>query len=557
MASRPAIVAVDDDPEVLSAVDRDLKKRYASKYRVLRADSGASALDTIQQLQKRNEPIALVLSDQRMPQMTGSELLQQVRIHTPTAKRVLLTAYADTEAAIEAINFAKIDNYLRKPWDPPEQNLYPTLDDLLEDWHAAYIPPFDGVRLVGLRWSPETHDLKTFLGRHQIPFEWLEPQSAPVAVAAAVGKANAMECELPLVILSNGEVMERPSVEDLADRLGVRTKASLPFYDLAIVGGGPAGLAAAVYGASEGLVTVLIDREAPGGQASQSSRIENYLGFPSGLSGQDLTRRALSQALRFGVEILNLQEATQLTVKDGYKVLNLADGSSISAKALLIATGVQYRKLESEGIEELTGKGIYYGAAITEAIACKDEEVFIVGGANSAGQAAVYLSGHARKVTILVRAASLDDSMSRYLIDEIEKTSNIEVRPRSAVESVTGENHLETVRVKNLDTQIVEDCPAAALFIFIGAMPRTEWLGDTVYRDRHGFIPTGADIPRENGRVKDWPLVREPNILESSVPGIFVAGDVRLGSVKRIASGVGEGSVAIQFVHRYLAEAVS
>jgi thioredoxin reductase (NADPH) len=548
---------VDDDPEVLAAVERDLRRRYGARYRVVRADSGRSALETLGQLRKRRDPVALVLSDQRMPGMNGTELLQRVREQDPDAKRVLLTAYSDTEAAIEAINVAKIDNYLRKPWDPPEQNLFPTLDDLLDDWQACFRPPFAGVRLVGLRWSPETHALKTFLGQHQIPFEWLEPSQAPAAAAEALGKARAEDCALPIVMLSDGTVMERPCVDDLAEKLGVRTRASLPFYDLAIVGAGPAGLAAAVYGASEGLATVLVEREAPGGQASQSSRIENYLGFPSGLTGQDLARRAHAQASRFGVEILSMQQARELCVKDGYKVVTLADGSTITAKALVIATGVQYRQLEAPGVSELTGSGVYYGAAITEAIACRDEEVFIVGGANSAGQAAVYLSGHAKKVTILVRANGLEESMSRYLIDELAKTKNVEVRPRTVVEAAEGDGHLERVRLKNLDTGEVETCGAAALFIFIGAVPRTEWLADLVERDEHGFIPTGPDIPRVNGRVKDWPLAREPYLLEASVPGIFVAGDVRAGSVKRIASSVGDGSVSVQFVHRFLAEATS
>lgn len=557
MASKPAIVAVDDDPEVLAAVERDLRRHYGSKYRVVRADSGPSALNTLEQLQKRNEPVAMVVSDQRMPGMNGTDLLRQVRDKAPEAKRVLLTAYSDTESAIEAINLAKIDNYLRKPWDPPEQNLFPTLDDLLEDWNASFRPPFEGVRLVGLRWAPETHAIKSFLGQHQIPFEWWEPSQAPQAVADMLGKLDAENCILPVVILANGQLMERPCVDDLAEKLGVRTRANLPFYDLAIVGAGPAGLAAAVYGASEGLTTVLIEREAPGGQASQSSRIENYLGFPSGLSGQDLARRAHAQAARFGVEILTVQEAAEMCIKDGYKVITLGDGSTISAKAMVIATGVQYRQLEAPGVEKLTGSGVYYGAAITEAIACKDEEVFIVGGANSAGQAAIFLSGHAKKVTILVRADGLDVSMSRYLIDEIDKAENIEVRPRTVIESVEGEGHLERVHCKNLDTGAVETCPAAAVFVFIGAVPRTDWLANVLQRDDHGFIPTGPDIPRENGKIANWHLAREPYLLEASVPGVFVAGDVRAGSVKRIASSVGDGSVSVQFVHRYLAEAGS
>jgi thioredoxin reductase (NADPH) len=556
MRAKPAILAVDDDPEVLSAVERDLRAKYGSSYRIVKATSGEQALETLGRLQKRRDPVALVLSDQRMPGMNGTEVLSRIREMEPSAKRVLLTAYSDTEAAISAINFAKIDNYLRKPWDPPEIHLYPTLDDLLADWAAHYRAPFEGVRIVGLRWSPETHDLKTVLGQHQVPFEWVDPNVEAEKAAQTLSRAGAEGMQLPIAIMGDGEILERPTAHDLAERLGIRTRASLPFYDLAIVGGGPAGLAAAVYGASEGLSTVLIEREAPGGQASQSSKIENYLGFPAGLTGQDLARRANAQASRFGVEILNHIEAKEMCVREGYKVVTLSNGQTISAKALVIATGVSYRQLDAPGVGELTGSGVYYGAAITEAIACKDEEVFIVGGANSAGQAAVYLAGHAQKVTILVRGRGLEDSMSRYLIDEIEKAPNIEVRPRTVVQEAIGTEHLERIRMRNVDSGAEETCDAAALFIFIGAAPRTDWLANVVYRDDRGFIPTGPDIPRKNGRIPGWSLEREPYLLEANVPGVFVAGDVRSGSVKRIASGVGEGSVTIQFVHRYLAEAV-
>lgn len=556
MSSKPAILAVDDDPEVLAAVERDLRHRYGPTYRVVRADSGPRALQAIEGLQKRNEPLAMVVSDQRMPGMSGTEVLTRARELAPKAKRVLLTAYSDTEAAINAINLAKIDNYLQKPWDPPEQKLFPTLDDLLEDWQAGYRRPFEGVRLIGLRWSPQTHALKTFLGQHQVPFEWKDPSQEPEAVREMLGKAEADDCPLPIVLMSNGEMLVQPDVTALADKLGVRSRPRQRFYDLAIVGGGPAGLAAAVYGASEGLRTVLVEKEAPGGQASQSSRIENYLGFPSGLTGQDLARRARDQAARFGVEILSLEEAKGLKIQDGYKVVTLSSGQEISAQALVISTGVQYRQLDAPGVDEFTGRGVYYGAAITEAIACRGEEVFIVGGANSAGQAAIYLAGHARKVTILVRGNGLEMSMSRYLIDEIERSPTIEVWPCTVVEAVEGEEHLTRVKTRNVDTGEVLSCDAAALFIFIGAVPQTEWLDGVICRDRHGFVPTGPDIPRENGRIRDWSLEREPQLLEASTPGVFVAGDVRSGSVKRIASGVGEGSVAIQFVHRYLAEAV-
>lgn len=554
MATKPALMAVDDDPEVLAAVERDLRKRFGGRYRVIRAASGPAALETMEALERRGDPIALVLSDQRMPGMNGTELLERVKSSAPRAKRVLLTAYSDTEAAIQAINSARIDYYLGKPWDPPEEKLFPVLDDLLGDWEAGYRPPFEGVRVIGLRWSAPAHEVRTFLGRHQIPYEWLEPNTDGRA-EESLRRFSAEECGLPVLILADGSVLERPTMDDLAERLGLKHRAKMPFYDLAIVGGGPAGLAAAVYGASEGLATVLVEREAPGGQASQSSKIENYLGFPAGLTGADLARRAHAQAARFGVEILSTQEAREMCVQEGYKVLTLADGSRVSARAVVVSTGVQYRHLDAPGLEELNGCGVYYGAATTEAFSCGGEDVYIVGGANSAGQAAVYLAGHARHVYMLVRGPSLAESMSQYLIDEIDKTANITVRTRTVVSGAEGEAHLERLRLKNLDTDLEEEVPAAALFVFIGAVPRTDWLKGTVARDAHGFLLTGPDLPRQGGRIEGWPLERDPYLLESNVPGVFVAGDVRAGSVKRIASGVGEGSVAIQFVHRYLAEA--
>ncbi|HEX6903786.1 MAG TPA: FAD-dependent oxidoreductase [Thermoanaerobaculia bacterium] len=548
--AKPVIFAIDDDTEVLRAVDRDLRREYGEHYRIMRASSGASALEALEQLKLRNTPVALFLVDQRMPQMTGVEFLERAIPVFPAAKKALLTAYADTDAAIRAINTARVDYYLLKPWDPPEECLYPVLNDLLEDWQATYRAPFEGVRVIGHRWSPDAFQLRDFLARHQVPYHWMDVETDPEVQQFLGGDGESPN--LPVVVLTDGSRLSNPSIAELAEKVGFRTQAEKPFYQLVIVGGGPSGLAAAVYGASEGLHTLMIEGEAPGGQAGTSSRIENYLGFPSGLSGADLTRRAVTQAQRFGVEILTPQEARSVRVEDPYKIITLSNGDEVSCHAMLIATGVSYRKLDVPGVERLTGAGVYYGAAMTEAMSCRDEDVFIVGGANSAGQAAMYFARYARRVIMLVRGESLSSSMSQYLIDQIGSTSNIEVWHRSQVAEARGGDHLESIDVKNSDTGEVKNHPARSLFIFIGAQPRTNWLEGVVERDEHGFILAGPDLMRDGKRPKGWPLDRDPFLLETSVPGIFVAGDVRHGSIKRVASGVGEGSIAISFIHQHL-----
>ncbi|HEV2863688.1 MAG TPA: FAD-dependent oxidoreductase [Pyrinomonadaceae bacterium] len=556
---KPSILTVDDDREVLRAVERDLRRRYSESYRVLRADSGPAALDTLRELKVRGDAVGLLLADQRMPGMSGVDFLKQAAALFPGAKRALLTAYSDTDAAIRAINEANVQHYLLKPWDPPEENLYPVLDDLLDDWRASFRPPFEGVRVVGLRWSPRSHEVRDFLARNQVPYRWLDVGSAEsdAEVRQVVESLKEDELQhLPLVIFPDGERLEQPTTGEIAERVGLRRRAVSAFYDLAIVGGGPAGLAAAVYGASEGLRTVMVEREAPGGQAGLSSRIENYLGFPAGLSGADLTRRAVAQARRFGVEILSPQEATRARAEGSYRFLTLGDGTEISCHALLVASGVQWRMLDVPGMERLTGAGVYYGAAMTEALSCKGEEVYVVGGANSAGQAAMHFSAHARRVVMLVRGDSLERSMSRYLIEQIRQTPNIRVRFNSSVAGVHGGEHLEEVSVYCSETGETSRVPANYLFIFIGAVPRTEWLAGVVERDERGFILTGPDLARDGKRPRGWALERDPYLLETSVPGVFAVGDVRKGSVKRVASGVGEGSVAVSFVHQYLSKVV-
>ncbi|MEH2442961.1 FAD-dependent oxidoreductase [Nostoc sp.] len=550
--AKPAILTVDDDPEVLQAVSRDLRHQYGDRFRIVRADSGITALDAVQQLKLRNEAVALFLVDQRMPQMGGVEFLEQAKDIFPDAKRALLTAYADTDAAIKSINSAKLDYYLLKPWNPPEERLYPILDDLLDDWLAGFHPPFEGIRVIGNRWSPFSHQVKDFLARNQIPYKWLDIELEPdAAKLVEYAEADGRQ-QLPLVLFPDGSQLIQPSNLEIAAKIGLQTHAERPFYDLAIVGAGPAGLAAAVYGASEGLSTVLIEREAPGGQAGTSSRIENYLGFPVGLSGNDLARRGVTQARRFGVEILTPQVVTGVKLQDPYRVLQLADGSEISCHALLVATGVSYRWLNIPGAEKLAGAGIYYGAAMTEAIACSNEEVYLVGGANSAGQAAMHFSKYASKVIMLVRGESLSLSMSQYLIDQIAATANIQVCTSCSVVEVKGDEHLEEIAIAHSKTGQTETVPARSLFIFIGATPKTDWLDGVIRRDAQGFIITGPDLMPNGKSPASWRLERSPFLLETSVPGIFAAGDVRAGSIKRVASGVGEGSIAIQFVHRYL-----
>ena len=546
---KPVILTIDDDPAVLQTISRDLRKQYGERFRIVRADSGAKALEATQQLKLRGNTVALFLADQRMPGLSGVEFLSQGSEIFPKAKRALLTAYADTNAAIDAINTAQLDYYLLKPWDPPEEKLYPVLDDLIHDWQATFKPEFQGVKVISDRWSPNSHALRDFLSRNQVPYRWLDIESnqeAQQLVTYAGEKDN--PC-LPLVLLPSGEKLVKPSTADLAQQVGMQTEAAKPFYDLVIVGGGPAGLAAAVYGASEGLRTVMIEREAPGGQAGTSSRIENYLGFPVGLSGSDLARRAVTQAKRFGVEILTPQEAKAIRLEDNYRIITLSDGSEISCHALILAMGVSWRRLTVTGVEQFTGAGVYYGAAQTEAAACQDEDVYVVGGANSAGQAAMYFSKYAHRVRMLVRGESLTKSMSQYLIDQIAGTDNIEVMPFHSVVEAKGGDRLEEILVKDSQTDEVKTFKTNSLFIFIGATPSTDWLEGTVQRDERGFLYSGPDIP--NGTP--WPLERDRFLLETNVPGIFAVGDVRHGSVKRVASGVGEGSICVQFVHRHLA----
>jgi thioredoxin reductase (NADPH) len=549
--AKPIIFVVDDDADVLAAVERDLRRKYGSQYRIVHADSARQGIETLQKLKLRNDTIALIISDQRMPEMSGVEFLRQAVEIYPATKRTLLTAYADIDAAISAINSVKLDYYLMKPWDPPDERLYPMVDDLLDDWLASYHPPFDGLRVIGHQWSSASHQIKDFLARNQIPYQWLDVEKHPDAaklLSFIEGKHD-----LPVVVFPDGSSLVIPTTQQVAAKIGLKTRAEQPLYDLAIVGGGPAGLAAAVYGASEGLRTVMIDAEAPGGQAGTSSLIENYLGFPAGLSGADLARRAVAQARRFGVEILAPQEATNIILHNFYRTLTLADSSEINAHALVISTGVSYRKLDVAGIEKLTGSGVYYGAAMTEAIHCAGEDVYVVGGANSAGQAAIHFCKYARRVIMLVRAESLSSTMSRYLIDRINETANIQVWPCSEVSEAIGDSRLERLRVRNNQSGQENTVECSRLFIFIGAAPRTQWLPDAIQRDANGFILTGPQLLVSGKNPKGWGLDRPPFLLETSVPGIFAAGDVRHQSSKRVASAVGEGSIAVQFVHQYLA----
>lgn len=547
---KPAILTIDDDPAVLQAIARDLRRQYGDRFRIIRADSGTAALELTQQLKLRGDTVALFLADQRMPEMNGVAFLEQASEIFPVAKRALLTAYADTNAAINSINKAQLDYYLLKPWDPPEEKLYPVLDDLINEWQATFKPEFKGVKVISDRWSPASHTLRDFLARNQVPYRWLDIENdseAQQLVTYAGEKDN--PC-LPLVLLPSGDKLVKPSTAELAQQVGMQTEATNPFYDLVIVGGGPAGLAAAVYGASEGLHTVMVEREAPGGQAGTSSRIENYLGFPVGLSGSDLARRAVTQAKRFGVEILTPQEVSGIRLEDNYRIVTLPDGSEISCHALILAMGVSWRRLKVPGVEQFTGAGVYYGAAQTEAAACEGEDVYVVGGANSAGQAAMYFSKYARRVVMLVRGDSLAKSMSQYLIDQIDGTDNIEVLTCHSVVEAKGGDRLEKILVQDSQTDEVKTFETNSLFIFIGATPSTDWLEEVVHRDQRGFIYTGPDIPK----MVPWPLERDRFLLETNVPGIFAVGDVRHGSVKRVASGVGEGSICVQFVHRHLAQ---
>lgn len=545
--AKPILLAIDDDVSVLEAVVQDLRRKYGQNYRVLRAASGAAALDICRQLKDRGDTVALFLSDQRMPGMTGVELLQQAMPLYPEAKRVLLTAYADTEAAIKAINSAKIHYYLNKPWDPPEDKLYPVLDDLLGAWNQTYQPPFEGIRVVGTRWSATDYAVRDFLSRNRIPYQWLNPEANPEALPLL--RENKLDDgHLPVVLFSDGSNLVQPETTELAAKVGLRVTAEQEFYDVVIIGAGPAGLAAGVYGASEGLKTLIVESEAPGGQAGSSSRIENYLGFPEGLSGEELGKRSYLQARRLGAEFLT-QTVTCIRNDGQYHIVQMRDGREVTCHVCVIATGVSYCKLNVPGADQFSGAGLYYGASQSEATSCRDEEVYIVGGANSAGQAAMNFSRYATNVHMLVRADSLEKSMSRYLIDQIRSTPNITVETGSEITGMAGNSHLECLSVRTPRGE--ERRPTSSLFIFIGAEPKTQWLPREIAVDPKGFVLAGPDLKLRAPQA--WTLPRDPYLLETSVPGIFVAGDVRFNSIKRCASAVGEGSIAIQFVHQYLA----
>lgn len=546
--SKPVILAVDDEPEVLAAVQRDLRKQYAKDYRVVGASSGQEAIDTIKDLAVRDSPLALIVSDQRMPGISGVDVLRESLEIFPSAKKTLLTAYADTDVAISAINDIGLDQYIMKPWHPPEEHLYPILDDLLSDWRAGYRPDFEGIRVVGTEWSAPTHEIKAFLAMNQIPYRAVTLGIDDEA-DALMSSAGASLTDLPMVLFTDEEPLLKPAIPDLAERVGLRTHATQPAYDVAIVGAGPAGLAAAVYGASEGLKVVLIEAEAPGGQAGQSSLIENYLGFPSGISGADLARRAAAQAKKFGAEILVPAKVTSVDRKDPFKILHLEDGSEITAKALIVTSGVEYRRLSADGLDKLLGVGVYYGTSRIEAEYHRDQPVFIVGGGNSAGQAALFQTRFTNDVTIVIRSADLSATMSQYLIDNLEANEAVKVMPRTQVLEARGETHLESIVLRDRDTEETREVPAGALFIFIGQTAHTDWLSNLVQTDEAGFVYSGTDL----GPLEGWTADREPFLLEASVPGVFVAGDVRHGSIRRVAGAVGEGSTAIRFVHQHLA----
>ena len=546
--AKPVLLALDDDREVLGAIERDLRRHYSGQYRVLTSSSGAEALEALDQLRRRGSAVALLLVDQRMPAMTGIAFLTEARKRYPDAVRVLLTAYADTSAAIAAINDVGLDHYLMKPWDPPEERLYPVLDDLLSAWARRARPTFEGIRIVGSRWSPQSHAVREFLARNQVPYQWLDIEqdaSARELVSIASGEPS----QLPVVLFPDGSQLIAPGTGELAAKVGLQTTATRPFYDLVIVGGGPAGLANAVYGASEGLRTLLIEQHAPGGQAGSSSFIENYLGFPGGLTGEDLAQRAVAQARRFGAEMLVGQPVAGLRREDPYRIVTLANGHEVSCHALVLAAGMAVRELDLPGVKPLIGAGIYYGAALSEAVHHRDQDVVVVGGANSAGQGALFFSRYARSVTMVVRSPSLSPRMSKYLVDRIGQTSNIRVLTRTTLTEACGESHLTQVTLCDAETGARSALEASALFIFIGVAPHTESFAGFVELDAKGFILTGPDLPR--AKVA-WPLERDPLMFETSVPGVFAAGDVRSGANRRIASAVGEGSAAIYSVHRYL-----
>jgi thioredoxin reductase (NADPH) len=549
--AKPVVMTIDDEPHVLNAVARDLQARYQKDYRIVKAASGAEALEAVQEFKRRDTPVALFLVDQRMPAMSGVEFLGEAIKLYPESKRVLLTAYADTDAAIASINAIDLDYYLMKPWDPPEERLYPVLDDLLSDWLAGAPVPYDGIRIAGTLWSATSHAVKDYLARSQIPYRWLDierdSEARELVEATAEGQPR-----LPVVFFPDGSTLVAPDLRSVAEKVGLGAPATKPFYDLIIIGAGPAGLAAAVYGASEGLRTVVIEREAAGGQAGTSARIENYLGFPKGISGADLTRRATTQAKRLGAEILTAQEVAGIRVQDPYRIVTLDDGTELSCHALLIATGVKVRELDVPGLEPLVGGSVYYGAASSEAVHYQDSKVFVIGGANSAGQGAMFLSRFASEVTILIRGDSLKKDMSQYLIEQIKGADNISVRVNTELIGVTGTERLETLTMQNNVSGESETVPADAIFIFIGAVPYSDCVAGLVEVNEAGFILTGPDLMRDGRRPRNWALQRDPHLMETSVPGIFAAGDVRAGVIRRVASAVGQGSVAVSFVHRYL-----
>ena len=548
--SKPTILALDDDPQVLASVSRDLRRHFGESYRIMRASSGDEALATLNELKGRGDVVAGFVVDQRMPEMSGTEFLAQALEIFPDAKKVLLTAYADTEAAIAAINDVGLDHYLMKPWDPPEEHLYPVLDDLLEDWQADTPAPYDGIRVIGIRWSPDSYDVKDFLSRNQVPYRFFDVEND--RDAQLIAESGAAQARLPLVVFPDGTRLEHPDSRELAAAAGLRTEPSTRHYDLVVVGAGPAGLGAGVYGASEGLRTAVIERHATGGQAGQSSRIENYLGFPKGISGGDLARRATAQAERLGAEILTAVEATSVRVEEPTKIVTLNDGTELSCRALLIASGMTIRTLEVPGAESLIGAGIWYGAAVSEAVTYRGEDVFVIGGANSAGQAAMMLSKYAGTVTLVVRGDNLEAKMSQYLIDQIAGTPNINVSLGSRVSAVAGDNHLEQVTLQDRADGTEETFPAAGLFIFIGAVPHSGFVEGVVELDKKGFILTGTDLMIDGAHHPSWPLERDPYLLETSVPGIFAAGDVRANVIRRVASAVGQGAIGVSFIHKYL-----
>jgi thioredoxin reductase (NADPH) len=548
---KPVILSVDDDPTVLSAVDRDLRQHYRADYRVMKAGSAAEGLETAKELAARNVPVALFLVDQRMPEMSGIELLTEARKLHPESRRVLLTAYADTDVAIAGINDIALDHYLMKPWDPPEDRLYPVLDDLLSEWRSRVRPAFDGIRVLGSHFSPQSFATKDFLSRNRVPYEWVDIDKDSPARELAQSLAGDLT-RLPIVVFPDGKHLVAPGISELASQAGLQTHANLPFYDVIVIGGGPAGLANALYAASEGLKTVLVESHATGGQAGTSSMIENYLGFPGGVTGSDLAQRATAQVRRFGAELLTGVQVQSLRRKDPYRVVVLSDGTELTAYSVVITTGMSARMLEVPGLEKLQGVGVYYGAAMTEAARYRDQDVCIVGGANSAGQGALFFSRYARKVTIIIRAKDLGAAMSSYLVDRIQSTENIDVLYGVEVQRVTGDTALESVTVKSCVSAETQTIPASAMFIFIGVKPHTDPFAEILERDESGFVKTGADLPKEHGKPRGWTLEREPFMFETNIPGVFAAGDVRSGSNRRVAAAVGEGSAAIHSVHRYL-----